>query len=112
MQGSETRGGPEPDVKVSLALGELYELTGRLRTQNLNLAKDLEDLREVHYNTEADDLSFRSQRLFTLIHEVYSGNFCIRQASRTLINSAHYYLAVLFREVIPDFSPHDVESIS
>lgn len=112
LQSAQTRGGSSPDPKVSLTLGQLYELMNLLRTGDEGIYNDLMRLPEISYNTRADDLVIRRNRLFETIRTVYRGELCIRQASQGLVISGHYYLAVCFREVIPDFSPYDVEAIS
>lgn len=112
VQSYETRGEGNPEPKVALVLGELYEMLNELRRQDERLIQDLERAPEIQYQARADAVVVLSQPLLATVKDVFGGKLCIRQASRRLVISAHYYLAVGFREVVADFSPYDVESIS
>lgn len=107
VTGSETRSNIDPQPKVVLALGDLYNML-----QQAPRSLEFDSLFEVDYNPGDNGISFTNSELFPFIKIVSMDKYCIRKASKRLVNSAHYYIGVIFGEAVPDFSPFDVESIS
>jgi hypothetical protein len=109
---SMTRVGNNPEPKVILELGKLSEMLASVQAENPEIYDYLIDLPEIVYNTGGDNISIRQQKIFNTVDKVADGKYCIRQASDQFVLAGHYYLGVIFGEIIPDFSPYDVEAIS
>lgn len=112
IQASQTRGGTDPEPKSIATLGEIYNILERLSNFNSSLSNQILQIPQINYNTRADSVIIANQLIFNIIDRVVNGTFCIRQASKYLIQTAHYYLGVMFGEIIPNFDPYSVESIS
>ena len=110
---ASTRGGGDPQAKSIAALAEVSELMHQLEVANKSLHNRLRTIPEIDYRTRADEIVILSHaHLFDLVGTVAQGGQCIRIASRHFVLTANYYIGVMFGEVIPDFDPHSVDSIS
>lgn len=107
-----TLGGNNPEPIAILAIGQLSDMLSQLHSSNEEIYDYVMNLPEIEYNAAADNMSISRKSVFALVNKVARGDYCIRIASKKFIIAGHYYLGVIFGEVIPDFSPYDVESIS
>jgi len=107
-----TRGGGNPEPKVVIELGLLSDMLEQLSVVDGEMYTHMMEMPAITYNTGAHSLTIRRSYIFDKVGDVSQGNMCIRQASSDFTFSAHYYLSVIFSEVIPGFDPYDLESIS
>lgn len=108
-----TRAEINPEPKVVLLLGEISSLMNQLQETSPEVWAAFVELPLVDYTTRADDIVIRWYGgLLSTIADISQGRQCIRAGSRGLVLAGHYYLAVVFEEAIPDFSPYQVDQIN
>jgi hypothetical protein len=112
MDAAATHGGGKPDKIVVHTLGEILELLNRLRLINPKLRDRIRTIPEIDYNRDGE-ITIRSHTyIFDKIDKVIKDDHCIRIASRYFVLTANYFINIIFGEVISDFDPHSVDSIS
>jgi hypothetical protein len=106
MTKNETKKNKEPNSKVTVELGVLYEYISQLE-QSAQLF--FKRLLIVDYNNKTLRQSITSMGSY--LRSIMKGQECIRMASSRLIGTGYHYLSVFYKEIIPHVVTKEVEAI-